>query len=139
MNAITKTQISQYAKPKRINLRTQRYEDGTGWIYLKTYPYIISGLRLLSRTVQQNKRTRHLIVLSPRTGTCDVIFMAAVADTKRNFNACYWSKNMKKKTTVTFSRPKTLQNLIYSGQNSRNVSLKLWRPVTLFRQCSLEN
>ena len=43
---------------------------------------------------------------------------------------------MKKKTTVTFSRPKTLQNLIYGGQTLRNVTLKLWRPVTLSRKCS---
>ena len=72
---------------------------------------------------------------SPRNGTCDIIFMTTVADTKRNLNAP-GAKKIKKKTAVTFSRPKTLQNLIYSGQTLRNMTLKLWRPLTLSRKCS---
>ena len=112
-------------------MRTER----PGWIYLKTYQCIISDLRLLSTRVQQNERTRHLIFLIPRTGACGITFMAAVADTKHIFNAL-GQISRKKKQTVTFSRPKTLQNLIYGGQTSRNVTLKLWRPVTLSGKCS---
>ena len=36
-------------------------------------------------TTKRADTTSHF--LSPRTGTCNIIFMAAVADTERNFNA----------------------------------------------------
>ena len=42
---------------------------------------------------KQADTTSHF--LSPRSETCDIIFMAAVADTKHNFNGCP-KKNEKK-------------------------------------------
>ena len=90
MDAITKTQISQYAKPKRINLKTQRDEDGTPWMVLSgniSYGHNLWPEAFIQNsTTKQADMTYHL--LSPRTGTCHIIFMAAAADTKRNFNAC---------------------------------------------------
>ena len=70
-------------------MRTER----PGWLYLKTYPY---GYNLWPEPFIQNSTTKEADMtshfLSPRTGTCDIIFMAAVADTKHNFNACPYLK-----------------------------------------------
>ena len=86
-------------KTKDDQFETQRDEDGTPWmvlfenvsvrIYVRIYnlwpePFIQNS------TTKEADMTSHF--LSPGTGTCDIIFMAAVADIKRNFNACPYLK-----------------------------------------------
>ena len=131
MNAITKTNIS-IRKTK-----ADRYEDGTPWMDLFKN---VSVYKLWPEAFIQNSRTKRAGTtyhfLSPRTRTCDIIFMAGVADTKRNFNA---PKAKKRKKQLTFSQPKTLQNLICSRQTSRNGSLKLWHPSPFSGIASPEN
>ena len=54
--------------------------------YLKTYPYrynLCPEAFIQNSTTKQADTTSHFLI--PRAGTCDIIFMAAVADTKRNF------------------------------------------------------
>ena len=69
-------------------MKTQRYEDGMPWMDLFEN---VSVYNLLPEAFIQNSTTKQADTtshfLSPRTGTCDIIFMVAVADTKRNFNA----------------------------------------------------
>ena len=89
-------------------MKTQQYENGTPWMDLFEN---ISVYNLWPEAFIQNSTTKQADTtshfLSPRTGTCVIIFMVAVADTKRNFNAPRAKK--KQKTISTFSRPKTLQ------------------------------
>ena len=126
MNAITKTNIS-ICKTK-----ADRYEDGTPWMDLFEN---VSVYKLWPEAFIQNSRTKRAgttyYFLSPRTRTCDIIFMAGVADMKRNFNAT------KAKKTTDLQPTKDFTKLDLQQTNFEKCELEIVAPITLFRHCVL--